>query len=497
MPSTTQEPYSLPGHDSLTLGYKISTESNFEAAVMNNKKEPRLDPTCHPIPGIYRARELVEITAPLLGSILHTLGSDDSTELSSPKVLIDGLAASLAVTGRESTLPLSYGRSDTSRREISEQAQKIGEALVGYARESIQTDSSKQTPIKLYSQCEGHLWTQEVAGLLLGPRSNAQLMQLYNEWLHRIILLRDALLPFENFAEVPLVIPPTSKHGLRDFEEPRKEFLLQCLTGRISQAAIVDVAKVFTARNLGSGGYGIQYSQGLILPAFLSSSPSIHLLRHHPARLDDSQVEILFDYEHPVYFDAKRSDLPKTNNSLPPGHWPPASLLALNPLVTKSSFGVHKANDPSRRVLKLGISLDDSHSFAVDIGQIARGHRYAYRCNSGEEKKRPFQSDEAKEAVLKTAKRNKSKINLLHVYDTAKILGLPGFVTTHGESRSDDLHLFMAKDPLIQMALLGKLYPENVILIDEDDDPDKALKVGKGFGGRLVVIQSKRRKCSE
>ncbi|VUC34852.1 unnamed protein product [Clonostachys rosea] len=497
MPSTTQEPYYLPGYNSLTLGYRISTVSNIELAIMNNEHEPKLDPRCHPSPGIYRARDLVEITAPLLNSILQGLGSDDSAELPSSQVLIDGLAASLAVTGRESTLPLSYGRSDTSRKEISEQAQKIGQVLVGYAKEFIQDYSSKQTPIKLYSQCEGHLWTPQVASLLLGPRSNAQLMQLYNEWLHRMILLRDALLPFENFAELPLVIPSTSKHGLRDFEEPRKEFLLQCLTGRISQAAIVDVAKIFTERSLASGGYGIQYSQGLILPAFLSSSPSIHLLRHHPARLDDSQINILFDYEHPVYFDAERSDLPKTSNSLPPGHWPPTSLLALNPQVTKSSFGVHKANDPLRRVLKLGISLDGAQPFAIDIGQIARGHRYAYRCDSGEEKKRPFQSDDAEELVSQKSTQNGSKINSLHIYDTAKILGLPGFVTSDGESRSDDLHLFVAKDPLIQMALLGKLYPENVILIDEDDDPDKALKVGKGFGGRLVVIQSKRRKVSE
>ncbi|RSM09489.1 hypothetical protein CEP52_004101 [Fusarium oligoseptatum] len=214
MPSASYEPYLLPGYKDLALGFQIPSSAT---AKMNNAQQTAIQrQQCHPSPGIYTARDLVKVTSPLLNSIVHALGEDTDGEPSSKDVLVDGLAASLAVTGRESTLPLSYGKSDTSRREIANQAQVIGDALVEYARSTPQGDEVDQN-VRLYSQCEGHLWTPAVAALLLGPRSNAQLMQLYNEWLHRMILLRDALLPFENFDQVPLVISSSNKQGIRDF----------------------------------------------------------------------------------------------------------------------------------------------------------------------------------------------------------------------------------------------------------------------------------------
>ncbi|RTE71132.1 hypothetical protein BHE90_014456 [Fusarium euwallaceae] len=493
MPSVSYEPYLLPGYKDLALGFQIPSSAT---AKMNNAQQTAIQrQQCHPSPGIYTARDLVKVTSPLLNSIVHALGEDTDGEPSSKDVLVDGLAASLAVTGRESTLPLSYGKSDTSRREIANQAQVIGDTLVEYARSTPKGDEADQN-VRLYSQCEGHLWTPAVAALLLGPRSNAQLMQLYNEWLHRMILLRDALLPFENFDQVPLVLSSSNKQGIRDFEEPRKNFLLQCLTGRISQAEIVDVAKVFTTRSLGSGGYAFQYSQGLVMPAFLSSSSSLHLLRHHPARIDDSQVDILFDYEYPVYFDAERNELPKAEESLPPGQWPPPSLLALEPQVTKSSIGVRTAKDPTRRVMNIELGLGNGESITVDVGQIGRGIRYAYRAASAGNpgKKRNLEQSLVEEPI--SGKTKKTNITALHIHSAGDILRAPGLITPDIKSRSNELHLFWAKDPLIRLALLGKLYPENVILLDEDDDPEKALHVGKGFGGRVVVVQNKRRKIA-
>ncbi|KAM5380972.1 hypothetical protein ACJZ2D_003281 [Fusarium nematophilum] len=492
MPSASNDPYLLPGYKNLSLGFRIPSPS--PSATMNNPQ--RTAPQrqqCHPSPGIYTARDLVQITSPLLTSILNELGDDNGVEPTSKDILLDGLAASLAITGRESTLPLSYGKSDTSRLEIAKQAQLIGTTLVDYARASSHVRTTEES-FKLYSQCEGHLWTSAVAGLLLGPRSNSGLMQLYNEWLHRMILLRDALLPFENFDQVPLIIPSNTRQGLRDFEEPRKNFLLQCLAGRIPQAAIVDVAKVFTARGMGSGGYGYQYAQGLVMPAFLSSSSSLHLLRHHPARIDDSKVDVLFDYEYPVYYDAERNELPRAE-SLPPGQWPPPSLLALEPQVTKSSIGVSTAKDPERRVLKIDLVLENGEAVAVDVGQIARGIRYAYRCSGADQtrEKRKLNQNILNETTSLKALRS-SSITALHVHGAGNILGSPGLITPDLKSRPNELHLFCAKDPLIRLALLGKLYPENVILLDEDDDPEKALQVGKGFGGRVVVVQNKRRR---
>jgi hypothetical protein len=339
-----------------------------------------------------------------------------------------------------------------------------------------------------------------------------------------MILLRDALLPFENFEEVPFVISNSNVKGLREFEESRKVFLLECLTGTISHSAIVDVAKVFTtgSSELPSGGYGLQYGQGLVLPAFLSGSSSIHLLRYHGARLDDSQENLLFDYEHPVYYRAPRHELAEHEAQVPPGVWPPPSLMALNPRVQKSSIGVNAGSDASRRILQLQLQIDTGISVSVDIGQISRGYRYAYR--AARETKEHFStknvpkseqtdqpttpprtpdSESRQTESLPTppldACDNPSKgfssSTILHA--SAHALAQNGLVTAAKLQKGqrpqrNPVHVFPAKDPLIGLALLGKLYPENVILLDEDDDPERAEKVGKGFGARFVVLQAGR-----
>ncbi|CAM1500634.1 Fc.00g097960.m01.CDS01 [Cosmosporella sp. VM-42] len=508
MSPLTREPYYLAGFNDLSIGYTLQSQSSSLLPVMDISSAST--PDFHPKPGIYKARDLVRLTAPLLSAVLWKLGTDDTADRDVKEILVGGLAAALATSGRESTLPLSYYKQDTSRSEIARQAGRIGSTLVEYTRDATKFESS-DPDLKLYSQCEGHLWTAEVANLLLGQRSSPHLMQLYNEWLHRMILLRDALLPFENYEEVPFVISTTSSQGLRDFEEPRKAFLVQCLIGRISQATIVNVAKVFTAKNLTSGGYGLQYSQGLILPAFLSSSSALHLLRYHPARIDDTQIDVLFDYEHPVYFNVDRTGLPEAEQSIPPGQWPNPSLLSLNPQVAKSSIGISPGIDSTSRTLRIELLFGDGNVVSVDIGQIARGHRYAYRYQGGREKEArrvsSRSSNEAEGAPLSTSPNTdgqeptrspepvsqaKDRSTRIYLHDAAKILGLPGLITAGFWDCPDQLHILSARDPLVGLALLGKLYPENVVLLGEDDDPVSALETGKGFGARLVVLQRRR-----
>ncbi|CAI4214875.1 unnamed protein product [Parascedosporium putredinis] len=327
-------------------------------------------------------------------------------------VLIDGLAASLSTTGRESVLPLSPSPRDTARGEIADQARRIANLIVKYVRESVNparlSAALSREPLRIRSPCEGHLWTPAAAALLLGPRSDAKLMELYNEWLHRMILLRDSLLPFENFEEVPLVVLEGSTRGLREVEEPRKLFLVHCLTGAIQHAAIVDLAK------------------GLVLPAFLSGSKSLHLLRYHPARFYQGEEEVLFDYEHNEYVDAPRTELtPAESSPSPPlGRWDFASLLAAaDPRVSESELAIDEVGDSLRRVVRLRLTLESGICVSVDLGQIARGRRYAYEI-------RP---------------------NL---------------------SLDDSL---------------STLYPENVILLRENDNVQALQKVGKGFADRCFI----------
>jgi hypothetical protein len=343
-----------------------------------------------------------------------------------------------------------------------------------------------------------------------------------------MILLRDALLPFENFEEVPFVIPALSSKGLRAFEEPRKLFLLECLTGSISHSAIVDAAKSFTAGlyALPRGGYGLQYSQGLILPAFLSGSSSINLLRYHGARLDDSQTNLLFDYEHPVYYRAPRHELAEPESQIPPGVWPHPSLMTLNPRVTNSKLGINVGSDSNRRILQLQLDIDTGISVSVDIGQISRGFRWAYRSASSKHNKGQSQTkhndaitdqniqvttpprtpdSEIRQSdslptppldVCDNRPKGFSSSTIIHA--SAHALAQNGLVTASKvqqghRTHKSPVHVFPAKDPLIGLALLGKLYPENVIILDEDDDPERAEKIGKGFGARFVVLQAGRR----
>ncbi|KAG4268368.1 hypothetical protein FPRO04_14794 [Fusarium proliferatum] len=311
-------------------------------------------------------------------------------------------------------------------------------------------------------------------------------MELYNEWLHRMILLRDSLIPFENYDKVPFVIPRNSDRGIRDLEEPRKLFLVHCLTGTIQHVAIVDLAKVFTARHLPRGGYGFQYSQGLVLPAFLSGSTSLHLLRYHPAHVYDSESEVLFDYEHKEYIDAPRTELAASEAVSGDGSWNLPSLLGVDTRVTESSLAIDAGKDALRRIVKLRLTLYSGKSVSVDLGQIARGRRYAY------EVKAEKGSTNAKSSPILSAlsAEGGNGIHKTIIHDAADILSRPGLVISPRvkDGHGNTIHIIPTSDPILKLALLGKFYPENVILSREKDNIDALSKAGKGFAERLVIL---------
>lgn len=317
-------------------------------------------------------------------------------------------------------------------------------------------------------------------------------MQLCNEWSHRLVLLRNALMPFENWDEVPLVVPAEDasslpqKRGMRALEGPSDAFVMRLLSGRPPQKAIVDMANALTARGLPSGDFGFHYTQGTVLPAFLAGSASRSLLRFYPARVPDSAAaEVLFDYEHQSYDDAERSEMPFQPTAAKQSET--TSVSAALPGTVASvlrSRPVPRSQDP-RATLHVEVELRGHPEavFPVCLGQIARGRRFAAR---------PRKINDAADSGAAPAPA--ANIVLHRVEDA---LSLPGLVFSAAEEKQsgqeqqqkqqqNTLHVFPVSDPLLGLALSGKLYPGNVVVLGENDDLVRALWVGRGFGTKFI-----------
>ncbi|MCZ9344044.1 hypothetical protein NGM37_40490, partial [Streptomyces sp. TRM76130] len=174
-------------------------------------------------------------------------------------------------------------------------------------------------PLVVRSHCYGHLLTPPAADLLRGRRGGPVTMQLYNEWVHQIVLLRDALLPFTNWQDVPLRITPT---GLRHTEPARDAFLTELLVRQIRHTSIVDFARHVVTGTSGPAGYGFEAGGGTALPAVLDQPPLTaprHLLtwRTDPAAEDT----VAYVAEVQDYYAAPRTlveDLPPANTASGP-----------------------------------------------------------------------------------------------------------------------------------------------------------------------------------
>lgn len=147
---------------------------------------------------------------------MHRLRPDPLGQPPARAALLDNIAANLATDTRESSLPLPPDITDIFRREMRNQANRIGQTLVKWAGEY--TDGPFDPDLVLRSPCEGHLLLPPNVELMFGRRSQPHLMQLFNEYMHQMIILRDAVLPFQNFEDVliPLTARPegfvTSRH---------------------------------------------------------------------------------------------------------------------------------------------------------------------------------------------------------------------------------------------------------------------------------------------
>ncbi|MFE0371512.1 hypothetical protein [Streptomyces tendae] len=376
------------------------------------------------------ARQFFTATEPLLQGII-----DDIALTSADIAVLEGqIRATLALGTRETSLPLYLGPDSASAaRELGTQAETIGRELASWSTEALErllTDPVPlpSGPLVVRSHCYGHLLTPPAADLLLGRRGGPVSMQLYNEWLHQLVLLRDALLPFTNWQGVPLLITPT---GLRHTEPARDAFLTELLVRQIRHTSIVAFARNVVTGSSGPAGYGFEASGGTALPAVLDQPPLTaprHLLTWRP----DPSVGEAATYVAEVqdYYAAPRTlveDLPPVTTA--------SGSLAARPVTTPVIEGT--------RTARIEVTHEGTTAH-VDLGQALRGHRFAHR-------ESPAAADASGTA------------------DAWSALRAPGLVWT----QSGDVTLdATAQDDLVVLALLGRLYPENLTLRPADHAGD-------------------------
>ncbi|GFN34119.1 hypothetical protein [Paenibacillus xylaniclasticus] len=422
--------------------------------------------------GVYTARGIVRELGVLLEAVCVQLGEAVNLE-----ALLVNLEKTLAITGRETALPLgALELHDPGRSELSAHAGLIGETLSRWAREFAGEERclrglSREVLGRLVfrSQCDHHLWTHEVTDMLTGPAGGTSVMQLFNEYLHQMVLLRDGLLPFQNWQEVPLELTARQARGLRYTEQSHEAFLSSFLARQLDHQLLVDYAASLLAPGLPSGGYGFQYRQGTILPASLGSALAEaprYLLRWYPVRTIASvdRDVIGFAYEYPDYTMAPRSLLgsSETVDSAEDEDWSSIVEARLRP----SWVNDHQAVIPF--ILR---SHSGNEKYAVDLGQIFRGHRFHYRTSAA-----------AKQSATVSATKEKSEI--VH-HRAGRILFLSGLVASEAGTHVIET----GGNELVARALLGKLYPQNIVLLEHGDaeELEQAKYAGKGFGAKFVL----------
>ncbi|GIO90338.1 hypothetical protein [Paenibacillus lactis] len=438
---------------SLRLGTRMDIETTTFRAVDSQKKQQWELPV-----GVYRAKDIVRETSALLEAVCSQLGDSAAAES-----LLRNLQSSLGVSGREAVLPLVLIASeDETKRPFLDQAQKIGNTLSIWAREYYLEKSAwlmygEKALLQLVhrSQCDNHRWTPEVVSILMGPKGSPEIMQLFNEYLHQLILLRDALMPFENWEEVPIMIVEGDQaKGLRFIEPARNRFLTELLVKQMPHKEVVRFAQSFLSPELSMVGYGFQYRLGMVLPAAIGKpiTATKSLLCWHPAHLLPYEKaggadSVVFDYAEGDYYSVTRSWISSRTSEQQNN----------NEASFKNEIDiVPEANEQGRVILNLRLS-DGNYDYCVDVGQAMRGHRYMYR---------PEQIHVSAESTAWPAR------SAWIEHSASDILGVTGLAAFD----EDGVHyISVGGNPLVVWALLGKLFPLNVVvIIDEQADEVEA-----------------------
>lgn len=404
------------------------------------------------------AQKIVESLDTLFEAVCLRLGDQVDR-----RPLLQSMSATLAIEGRESCLPLAaLDFPDPLRREIAAQAAGIGQRIAAWAGEANGAGIARSCfsrhaleRLELRSRCDGHLWTEEATKLLTGKRGGPAVMQLYNEWLHQLVLLRDALLPFENWDRVPLPLPLHlhEARGLRGLEPARETFLAGFLTRIATHASVVAYARaIFEWGPVPSDSdvYGFQADFGLAVPSVIgrddiSGAPK-GLLTWHPAAITETEPGRTLPFRCALtdYVAAPRST---------PCDSPDGQLDDVAEIVAEGE------------TLSLVVSAD-GRTHKVDLGQCFRGQRFAYRPATGTTELEPA--------------------DVTH-HRLGAALGRPGLVTA-----DSGVHVFDTDgDSLATLALLGKIYPENIVLA-KNASWSAIAAAGKGFGAKFVLVTGTR-----
>ena len=372
------------------------------------------------------ARQFVDDASVLLHEVAARAGSRNDRHL------VGQLGASLTLGHRESTLPREAVTAQNP--ELAGHAVRIGEDIAGWARRALsahrQAAPSRARALDVRSRCDGHVWTRDVAALLTGADGSPAAMQLYNEWLHQMVLLRDALLPFDNWQDVPLPVGPD---GLRRLDRAREAFLAELTTRRARHTAIVSFARAAATGTDGPDGYGFSTPLGTALPQAVTRphGPASRLLLWSAG--SGGSETATFVSAVADYYAEQRSDAADVAraDALPGDGAAVTGRLVLG----EPDGGVRTA------VIEV---TDGRRSAAVDLGQALRGHRHAYRSTGPAATSAPA-------PVPSTT------------LPAWSVLAAPGMTW----SPRGTFVVHAPQDALACLALLGKLYPENVLLFGE------------------------------
>ena len=380
------------------------------------------------------ARDVVRSLTLLLRDVLHWTGGAGADDL------LDNLRATLATDGPESALPLdAVSGAVAARREVGAQVATISEHLVGWVVAELAGGAGEHgQPAPTRSRCDGHPWTPAVQRLLMGTRGGPEAMQGFNEFLHQVVLLRDALVPFTNWQEVPVLVGAGDGTGLRHLDGAREAFSVELMVRQVRATAVVDLARRAVEGRSGPQGYGFTSPHGTVLPAVVGADPleaSSRLLTWHaPGALalprpdgTTTAVPALGDY-----YAAART--PAAELASPSG----AAVDQAGSTAEGGSFAL--VPTPAAEPGTCTVGLRPAAGAAVDLGQAVRGHRYAYRAAAGDR----TAGDEG-----------------VQVLDARAVLAAPGLVWAPAGTWA----VSAGHDPAIVLALLGKLYPENVVLV--------------------------------
>ncbi|GFF29279.1 hypothetical protein IFM61606_10325 [Aspergillus udagawae] len=177
--------------------------------------------------------------------------------------------------------------------------------------------------------------------------------------------------------------------------------------------------------------------------------------------------DVIFDFRIQDYYLAPHAEIPAGTEKTPAYAAANSDAPAIG--VQSTSIAVTSSSDMVRQ-LELQRQLDNGKCVSVDLGQVARGHRYAYQASTSSNA-----DSESPTSATSTV-----------IQDAASILETGDedcLVTADG-----GLHVIPMHDPVVALALLGKIYPGNVILPPRSGNLAQAEKAGKGLEPKFVLL---------